>query len=154
MEKKIYNKPFLMSEKFVPQDYVAACSPDSEFVTYLFECNGVSNSSSNGYDIYLETNGRDDLQIVLGGGLFGDDKLTGFLLFPTTWYHPCGKNHSVTVPKGTSVDDIFKHGYIVHSGATDLNKGDRLRVRVWTGDGDIHTTNTLSSEEFAVKNPS
>jgi hypothetical protein len=40
MEKMIYNKPFLMSEKFVPQDYVAACPPDSEFVTYLFECNG------------------------------------------------------------------------------------------------------------------
>ena len=75
-------------------------------------------------------------------------------MFPTTWYHPCGKTHYVTVPKGNNVDDIFKPGYIVHSGATDLNKGDRLPVRVWTGDGDIHTTNTLNSSSFVEKNPS
>ena len=155
MEKKIYSKPFMVKEQFVPQDYVAACGPDSQFVTYLFECNGTSNSSTNGYDVYLEDNGRAGLQIVLGGGVFGDKKLTGWLLLPTTWYSPCHKTHQVTVPKGTNIDDIFIPGYIVHSGATDLDKNDVVDVRVWTDNNtNIHTTRTLNSTEFVVKNPS
>ena len=155
MERKKYSKPFMIKERFVPQEYVAVCPPDSEYVTYLFECNGTSDSSSNGYDVYLETNGNNTLDIWLGAGILGDHKLTGWLLLPTTWYSPCGETHQVTVPKGTNVDDIFPHGYIVHSGATDLNKGDAVPVRVWTNNNtNIHTTRTLLSEDFVVKNPS
>lgn len=28
MKKKSYQKPLMVSEEFVPQEYVAACSPD------------------------------------------------------------------------------------------------------------------------------
>ena len=37
MKKKSYQKPLMVSEEFVPQEYVAACSPDISLMLHLIQ---------------------------------------------------------------------------------------------------------------------
>lgn len=37
MKKKSYQKPLMVSEEFVPQEYVAACSPDISWQPKLIQ---------------------------------------------------------------------------------------------------------------------
>ena len=161
MEKKNYSKPFMMSEKFVPQDYVAACPPDSEFVKYLFVCDANTDNppSSGQYDVYLETNGTAGLQIGLGWGIFGDEKLNRTGIISLSHYHPCNQTHEVTVPKSqataANLNNLFPLGYIVHPNATDINDRDYRTVRIWTANNtNIHCTRQLNQSNFTIKNPS
>ena len=48
MKKKAYAKPMLISETFVPQEYVAACANESSYVGYC-DISG---------PVYLDTNGN------------------------------------------------------------------------------------------------
>ena len=69
MRKLHYSKPFMLAEKFVPQEYMAACGPDTQFVRYYFQCDANTDDPRPEYDVYLETNGRAGLQIGLGLGI-------------------------------------------------------------------------------------
>lgn len=40
MEKRVYNKPMLMTEAFVPQEYVAACATIPGVTSYAMSCRG------------------------------------------------------------------------------------------------------------------
>ena len=40
MEKRVYNKPMLMTEAFVPQEYVAACATIPGVTSYAMSCSG------------------------------------------------------------------------------------------------------------------
>lgn len=88
--KRMYIKPVLESETFVPQNYIAACG-DSGTV-YKFTCDAGGGVSGN---VYLETNGKPGLQT----GWNGDRSLGG--------YHACGSTH-----EAESTDD-FLDGYYV-----------------------------------------
>ena len=145
-------------EKFCSQEYIAACAANSEYVRYLFVCDGITDNppASGQYDVYEESNGWPGLQIGFGLSILADEKLTGIGLLSGVYYHPCNETHSVTVPKGTNVNDLFPLGYIVHKGATDISDRDYRQVRIWTGnDGrNIHCTRQLNTEDIVVKNPS
>ena len=145
----------MVKEKFVPQDYVAACGPNTQFVRYFFQCDANTDSPREYYDVYLESNGRAGLQIVLGGGLIGDTKLNGTGIISLSHYHPCMQTHVVDVPKGQSIDQFFPRGYIVHPNATDFTSRDAREVRIWTANNtNIHCTRQLTTEDFEIKNPS
>ena len=147
MAKKVYGKPLMFAEEFVPQEYCAPCGDGATKVTYYFVCDaGIPQTY---HTVYLESNGRDGLQT---GNIFGgnDTWLTGT-------YHPCSEPHSVTVPKGTSIDNIFPKGYlIIEHGSGWGTTYETVRVRIWRGeDGrNVHVTTTLQESEFTPHNPS
>ena len=153
--KNLYSKPLMVVEQFTPQEFVAACGPDTQYERYLFQCDANTDNPQNYYDVYLETNRRSGLQIGLGWGILGDEKLNGTGIISLSHYHPCYQTHEVTVPKGSNIDDIFPLGYIVHANATDISDGDYRTVRIWTANNtNIHCTRQLTVEDFVIKNPS
>lgn len=113
MTKKVYNKPELKSEAFVPQEYVAACG-DSGTV-YKFTCDAGGGESG---EVYLETNGIEGLQT----GRRGDYHLSG--------YHACGITHEA------DGDDDFLNGYYVVENRWDKTV---TPVIVWRGPNNDNT---------------
>ena len=75
----------------------------------------------------------------------------------TDTYHPCAQQHTVTVPKGTSIDDIFPKGYLlIEHGYGYGASYETIPVRIWRGeDGrNVHVTTSLQESEFTPHNPS
>ena len=146
MGKKAYSKPLVLAEKFIPQNYIAACSPDQTYVTYQFWC----NAGSGNYKVWLDSNNNGTLDSQ-------DRQLTsnGFFGIGATVFTPCNEAHSVTVPKGQSIDNIFPKGFIWQYDY-GLIGDSALPVRIWRGenDDDIHCTFVLDEEEFTISNPS
>ena len=124
--RKNYVKPALISEEFVPQTYVAACTKEPGYIIYSFKCNagaGVTHTIRNGkhyetvdarYNVYV--NGVD---------------ITGDMV-----YHPCNKEHTVKVPIGTSVDQVFKKGTMDDIYTDEI---ETISVYVWRGDNNDNT---------------
>lgn len=123
--KRAYVRPTMVGERFVANEYVAACG-DSGTV-YKFKCDAGGGESGV---VYEESNGKDDLQarpVFLGG-----DRRLG----P---YHACGVTHEA------EVQDKFLKGYYVCGGSvTD--------VIIWRGeDGDnVHCTTNLKQETWGT----
>ena len=123
--KRVYSKPILESETFIPQAYIAKCG-DSGTV-YKLTCDaggGVSGS------VYLETNGKEGLQTGRGG----DRYLSG--------YHACGTTHEA------DSDDDFLEGYYVTSswfGGTKVTP-----VIVWRGphNDNTHCTTNIDKDSW------
>lgn len=138
-----YVRPEMKVEEFLPNNHVAACSDKGEYVTYEFKCDATGNIidflSGN---VYLETNGQSGLQ---KNGSNPDTELGG--------YKACSDRHTVTVPKGTSIDAIFQRGYLRPKGLiTGIELGTTYDVRVWRGENNdnIHCTKTLNTSEFEI----
>ncbi len=158
MEKKVYSKPIMMIETFVPQEYCAPCGDGATEVTYYFMCDGGFGNTH--YNVWLDDNPRDDqltgrwgrspLSVDWTWG-YSDQGYRDTWLTSGKYYHSCNKTHTVTVPKGTSVEDIFPYGFLQVKGDRD---GEIIPVRLWRGDGSIHATRTLNSSEFTPHNPS
>ena len=133
--KREYVTPIAVCETFEANEYVAACS-DPGTTTYNFTCDAKGKydwrNNSDGGAVYQETNGKDGLQTGWGG----DTKLGN--------YHACGITHSVTVPKGTPVTDIFKPGYL------DPYSGSTFAVTVWRGEdgNNIHCCASMGVSDF------
>jgi len=83
-----YRKPMMNVEKFVANEYVAACGESG--VVYKFKCD--AGGGVPGY-VYLETNGKPGLQT-------GDQYLSG--------YQACGTTHEA------ESTDSFQNGYYVN----------------------------------------
>lgn len=158
MEKKVYSKPIMMIETFVPQEYCAPCGDGATEVTYYFMCD-----ANYGSYVWLETNGTPGLQAKTETNFFGREQGVWNRTdndYDLTWasresrwgnFSPCGEKHTVTVPKGTPIDDIFPHGYTSYY-TTGRNA---TPVRVWTdGNTNTHVTSQLNSSEFTPHNPS
>lgn len=94
LNKRMYIKPVLESETFVPQNYIAACHDINK--VYKFKCDAGGGRTGS---VYLETNGKPGLQTDWGG----DRYLSG--------YHACGTTHEA------KTTDAFLNGYYV---TTDL----------------------------------
>lgn len=88
--KKMWEEPKILVQKFMPNEYVAACGDSG--TTYLFTCDAGGGKSGT---VYLETNGEPGLQTGWGG----DQYLSG--------YHACGTKHEA------DSDDAFLNGYYV-----------------------------------------
>ena len=61
-------------------------------------------------------------------------------------FHACNAEHSVTVPKGTSIDDIFPMGLI----SRNSYGSSTTPVRVWRGEdgNNIHCSTSLTESEY------
>lgn len=122
--KKVYIKPVLESENFVPQSYVAACGDINK--VYKFVCDAGGGAEGNVYED-SNHNGRYDL--------FTDRELTGWIL---KTYHACGKTHEAPTT------DEFLDGFYRKLGTIDFQK-----VKIWTnGNTNIHCTTNLKQDSW------
>lgn len=157
--KKIYEKPVMQAELFVANHYVAQCADPETTVTYIFDCDGGVGQTH--YNVWQDDNPQDNqlsgewrISPYTGSYTWGyndsGDRDT-WLTSGTYYFHNCTQgHHEVTVPKGTSIDNIFPYGFIQVK--NDRN-GTVIPVRLWRGDGDVHATRTLNSSVFTpVKN--
>lgn len=121
MIKKVYNKPELKSEAFVPQSYVAACG-DSGTV-YKFKCDAGGGVSG---DVYLETNGTPGLQTGRGGDRY------------LSSYHACGSSH-----EADSTDEFLNGYYVINRWGTQTI----TPVIVWRGPNNDNTHCTAELDQ-------
>lgn len=129
--KKRWEEPRILAQKFMPNEYVAACGDSG--VVYNFECN--AGSRWNDYNVYLEdgtpyaTSGRDN------GGCHTD-------YFS---YHPCGETHEANSDSG------FLEGYMYEQNSWGQNTGSRINVIIWTENyTDVHCTTNLDMNEWTT----
>lgn len=134
MEKKrVYRKPVMESETFVPQTYIAACGDSG--VVYKFKCDagdGVYGS------VYQETNGIPGLQT----GRRGDEKIAGYSdgWLGESGFHACGTTHEA------NSDDGFFNGYYCPQG----NTRNPIQVIIWKGrwGRNVHCTTNLDQDSW------
>lgn len=125
--KRAYVRPTMVGERFVANEYVAACG-DTEYGKYKITCDADGGVSG---DVYRESNGKPGFQ--KGYGLFGyggDECLGG--------YHACGTTHEA------NTTDDFQNGYYIPDG------GDAVDVIIWRskrGDN-IHCTTNLNRDSW------
>lgn len=86
--KRAYVRPTMVGERFVANEYVAACGDKG--TVYKFKCDAGGGKSG---EVYLETNGRKGFQPL------GDTYLSG--------YHAFGTTHDANTA------DVFLDGYYV-----------------------------------------
>lgn len=120
--KRAYVRPTMVGERFVANEYVAACG-DTEYGKYKFTCDAGGGVSG---DVYRESNGKPGFQKGYGG----DEWLGG--------YHACGTTHEA------NTTDDFQNGYYIPDG------GDAVDVIIWRGKrGDnIHCTTNLNRDSW------
>lgn len=125
--KRAYVRPTMVGERFVANEYVAACG-DTEYGKYKFTCDAGGGVSG---DVYRESNGKPGFQ--KGYGLFGDggDEWLG-------GYPACGTTHEA------NTTDDFQNGYYIPDG------GGAVDVIIWRGKrGDnIHCTTNLNRDSW------
>lgn len=117
--KRVYVRPTMVGERFVANEYVAACG-DSGTV-YKFKCDAGGGKSGI---VYLETNGNPGFQEGFLG-IRGDQYLSG--------YHARGITHDA------DTSDDFLDGYYVRNGNV-------TQVKVWRGEkgDDTHCTENIN----------
>ncbi|MBR6979870.1 MAG: hypothetical protein IKH88_08555 [Prevotella sp.] len=148
MGKKAYSKPLMLAEKFIPQEYCAVCGDGTTMVTYTFWCDAGYGRS---FYVWLDNH-------ILGGDAEGDwESYWGYYYWEgydeyIGRFHACQTSHSVTVPKGTSIDDVFPRGLI----SNNMYGVDPIPVRIWRGEdgNNIHCTTRLQESEYTPHNPS
>ena len=105
--KRTYVRPTMVGERFVANEYVAACGDSGK--VYKFECNAGDGVPGN---VYQETNGESGLQRWPSKpGSKPDTNLTSGLL---TSYHACGERMAITF--------IVQHNLIWMNGRQQSHK--------------------------------
>lgn len=126
--KKMWSEPVILAEKFMPNEYVAACGDSG--VVYNFECN--AGNRRNSYNVYYD-NGT-----PLASSNGNEEWYAQF-----TGYHPCGETHKAASDSG------FYDGYMYLQNGWGNNTGDRIDVVIWTDRGrDVHCTTNLDMDEW------
>lgn len=128
--KKMWEEPKILVQKFMPNEYVAACGDSG--VVYNFECNAGSRRKS--YNVYYD-NGS-----PLASSNGNEEWYAQF-----TGYHPCGATHEAESDSG------FYDGYMYLQNRWGDNTGDRIDVVIWTDRGrDVHCTTNLDMDEWTT----
>lgn len=137
MNRKVWKQPLTVVQKFMPNEYVAACGDSG--VVYKFRCDagdGVYGS------VYEETNGIPGLQT----GRRGDTELAGYSndWFGESGYHACQATHEA------DSSDEFVNGYYCAKG----NTKNPVQVMVWKEPrggwwpDNIHCTTNLDQDSW------
>lgn len=118
--KRAYVRPTMVGERFVANEYVAACHDQN--TVYKFKCDAGGGKYGS---VYLETNGKPGFQEGRGG----DQYLSG--------YYACGITHDA------NTTDAFLDGYYVRRGTVKS-------VKVWRGEhGDnTHCTENINMDTW------
>ena len=125
--KKRWEEPRILVQKFMPNEYVAACGDENK--VYNFVCDAGGGTPGTVYQD-SNNNGRLDLR---------DEALTGHIL---ETYHACGKTHSAPT------DDEFIDGfYVPISNPLEVTK-----VIIWTEGGtNVHCTTNLNKDSWETE---
>lgn len=125
--KKRWEEPRILVQKFMPNEYVAACGDENK--VYKFVCDAGGGTPGT---VYKDSNHNGKWDLI------GDEALTGHIL-PT--YHACGKTHSAPT------DDEFIEGFYLPN--SDPFKA--TKVIIWTDGGtNIHCTTNLNMNEWTT----
>lgn len=130
--KRAYVRPTMVGERFVANEYVAACG-DIKYGKYKFTCDAGDGVPGN---VYKESNGKPGFQEGFGFlGYGGDEWLGG--------YHACRTTHEA------NTTDDFQRGYYIPDGG---DVGDAVNVIIWRGKSgyNIHCTTNLNRESWEV----
>lgn len=129
--KRVYIKPVLESETFVPQNYIAACG-DTEYGNYLFECN--AGSRKNSYNVFFNN-----------GTPYASSNNNDEWYAPFTGYHPCHEKHEA------ATNSEFIDGYMYKQDRWGDNTGTRINVIIWTDNRtNVHCTTDLDRESWEM----
>lgn len=124
--KKTWEEPKIMVQKFIPNEYVAACGESG--VVYNFECN-----AGEKYRRYAVKDSNGNIATISGSYMNGD----------WNYYHPCGKTHQAESDSG------FLTGY--HIDDTSTRKDERIEVIIWTDNNtDVHCTTQLDMSKWTT----
>ena len=132
MDKRVWEQPITMVQKFEANEYVAACGDSG--TTYYFECN--AGDWWGGYSVYLngpdgEAHTRDDIFWCGGRGAVRGSRT----------YTRCGETHEA------KDNNDFYAGYITRKGA--FGSYDTRNVIVWTANGtNTHCTTNLDQDSW------
>lgn len=124
--KKTWEEPKIMVQKFIPNEYVAACGESG--VVYNFECN-----AGKKYKQYAVKDSNGNIATISGSYMDGD----------WNYYHPCGKTHQAESDSG------FLTGY--HIDDTSTRKDERIEVIIWTDNNtNVHCTTQLDMSKWTT----
>lgn len=130
MKKRVYAKPVLESETFVPQNYIAACGEENR--VYKFVCDANPGGWLEVGGVYRETGKQTGFQLL---GPNKDERLS-FLS-----YHPCSEIHYAPT------NDEFIHGYLV---GVDWPP-EVQEVIIWTDGGtNVHCTKNVDMNSWTT----
>ena len=125
--KRAYVTPTMVGERFVANEYVAACG-GTEYGKYKFVCNAGDGAAGN---VYVESNKQAGLQAF---GRNRDRCLTEGL---GKYFYACNKTHEA------DTKDEFLNGYYVPFG------GSAQDVIIWTEGGrNVHCTTNLNRDSW------
>lgn len=128
--KKTWEEPRILVQKFIPNEYVAACGTSG--VVYNFECNAGKKGTH-----YAVKDANGDVATISGMYMNGGGLLGGF------YYHPCGETHQAESDSG------FLTGY--HLDDPDTRKDEKIEVIIWTDhDRDVHCTTQLDMNKWTT----
>lgn len=131
MKKQTWEEPRILVQKFMPNEYVAACG-DSGTV-YNFECN--AGNKRHKYNVYLE-----DGTPYATSGLDSGGCLTDYYS-----YSPCGVTHEANSNSG------FLNGYMYEQDRWGKDTGRMINVIIWTDNyTDVHCTTKLNMKEWTT----
>ena len=121
--KKTWEEPKILVQKFVANEYVAACGTSG--VVYNFECNAGEKHKK-----YAVKDSNGNVATISGKYMNGGGLLGG------SYYHPCGETHEADSDSG------FLTGF--HLDDTETWWDDDIKVIIWTDhDRDVHCTTNL-----------
>lgn len=126
MKKQTWEEPQILVQKFMPNEYIAACGDSGK--VYNFECN--AGDPNKKYDVYTD-DGR---------------LLTKDSWFRVGYFQPCGTTHEADSA------GVFMKGYMVDNGGVDGGYGARTDVYIWTGENndDVHCTTNLDVNSWTT----
>lgn len=127
--KKTWEEPIILVQKFIPNEYVAACGDSG--VVYNFVCN--AGRRGREYAVYTLESGEKKFLKVNGHTVNGRD----------WYYHPCNETHSAESDSG------FLTGYYIDD--LDTKRDEQVEVIVWTENGtDVHCTKDLDMDSWTT----
>lgn len=124
--KKTWEEPKIMVQKFVANEYVAACGDSG--VVYNFECNAGKKDTK-----YAVKDSKGKVATISGWYMNGKDD----------WYKPCGEIHQAESDSG------FLTGFHLDDPKTKTDEN--IKVIIWTQDNtDVHCTTQLDMNKWTT----
>lgn len=124
--KKTWEEPKILVQKFIPNEYVAACGDGG--VVYNFECNAGEEDTN-----YAVKDSKGQVATISGS------KMDGWF----SYYSPCGETHEADSNSG------FLTGY--HLDDPWTSEDENIEVVIWTDNNtDVHCTTKLNMNEWTT----
>lgn len=132
--KRAYVRPTMVGERFVANEYVAACGESG--VVYKFNC----NAGIKGHD-YAVKDSKGDFATIAGHYMNGGNLYWDGGLWSGDSYHPCGEKHEAESDSG------FLKGYFIDDVST--GKDEHIPVIIWTANNtNVHCTTNLDMKNW------